>query len=115
MTSAFGFGTTVREFRVEVEIPEEFLQYSGATYTMEVQNHNRPGVRLFRATEKHWPGTVIYPESLSDFQILLEYQVPVDRYTNISENDVIRVKVFADDARVNVAGYVIADYLSDTC
>ena len=49
---------SAREFRIEVEIPEEFLPRGGTTYTLEVQNHNRRGVRLFRATEKSWPGTI---------------------------------------------------------
>jgi hypothetical protein len=105
--------STVREFRVEIEIPDEFLKHSGASYSMEVQNHNRPGVRLFRATEKHWPGTVIYPDSTSEFQISLDFQVPVARYTNITRNETIRVKVFANDAPVSIANYVIAEYLSE--
>ncbi len=104
---------SAREFRIEVEIPEEFLPRGGTTYTLEVQNHNRPGVRLFRATEKNWPGTIIYPDTESDFQILLSYEVRINRYATITMDDVIRVKIFAGDAVTSTTDFPIAEYLSE--
>jgi hypothetical protein len=104
---------SARDFRIEIEIPEEFLPRGGTTYTLEVQGHNRRGVRLFRATEKSWPGTVIYPDTESDFQMLLSYEVRIDRYVTIANDDTIRVKVFAEDLVTSTTAVPIADYLSE--
>ena len=53
------------------------------------------------------------PRSLSDFQIQLDYEVRVARYTNVSTADAIRVKVYGDDALVSDTPFPISDYLSE--
>lgn len=107
--------STAREFRLEVEIPNEFKPPGTGGAVCEIHNHNRGALRLFRVTDKDRPGLVLYPHGdvTADYVVLLDFQIAVSRYVTITRDEVIRVKTYAEDSPPVTTDFRVADYLSE--
>jgi hypothetical protein len=99
--------TTVRAFRLEVEVPNAYANPTHSSVA-EVRNHNRGDVTLYRRTERELRDFVLYPDDTSDYVLLLDYQLLHDQYQDVNES--IKVLVYSDDAKVSVTEYPIRKY-----
>jgi hypothetical protein len=101
--------TTVRDFRVDVQLPNAYMnQYT--IYAAEVTERRTAEWRLFRHTQKHFPGRVFYP---GDTYLVMsaDYQVTKEQYrAGITES--ITVTVYSDDRLVSKNVYPIANMLN---
>ena len=99
--------TAVREFRLEVEVPNAFANPSHSSMA-EVRNHNRGDITLYRHTHEKFRNFVLYPGETSDYVLLIDYQLLHDQYAAVNQS--IKVLVYADDAQLGVTEYPIRDY-----
>lgn len=95
---------TVREFRLEVEVPNAYANQTHSSMA-EVRNHMRGDVTLYRHTNEHFPGFVLYSDSTSDHVLMLDYQIRHNQYEGVNES--IKVILYAGDTRMSVTEYPI--------
>jgi hypothetical protein len=99
---------TVRDFRVEVEIPRAYAK-SGSI--AEVTRYGRDDVRFFRRTQKELRDFVLYPEETSDYVLTLDYMITEAQYrAGISES--IVVTLYSGDKCHGRTEYAIKDFLN---
>lgn len=99
--------TTVRTFRLEVEIPNKYANPSHSSVA-EVRNHSRGDVALFRRTQDELRNFVLYPGETSDYVLLLDYQIEHNQYQDA--NEAIKVMIYHEDTPVNVTEFPIRQY-----
>ena len=97
----------IKEWRIAVKIPLEFASPNRSSSVAYIED--RDGAALYRGTERGHPGMVIYPGDTSHLILMLDYQVHIDQYVQITSNEVIEVAVYPGD---NLETYKIADFLS---
>jgi hypothetical protein len=101
--------TTLREFRLEVELPE--LYASAATISAaEVKDHSRGSVKLYRRTQAELGRFVLYPGETSQHVLTLDYQIKHPQYRNVNES--IKVILFLHDSRISTTELPIVDFLN---
>ena len=103
---------TVREYRIEVEIPNAYAT-SNSFYPAEVKPHPRGDVRLWRFTERDHPGFTLYPGDTSDYVLMLDYYLRIPQYVEITAGDIIKVLLYSGDDLLESREYRIADFLSE--
>lgn len=99
--------TTVREFRLEVEVPNAYANPTHSSMA-EVRNHNRRGVTLYRHTHEKFNNFVLYAGDISDHVLLIDFQLQHDQYADVNAG--IKVIVYAGDGPPSVTEYAIRDY-----
>lgn len=99
--------TTVREFRLEVEVPNAYANPTHSSFA-EVRNHTRGDVTLYRRLHSELRDFVLYPDEISDYVLRLDYQLLHDQYKNVNRS--IKVLVYADDTRLSVTEYPIRKF-----
>ncbi len=97
----------IKEWRIAIKIPLKFASPNRGSSVAYVED--RDGAALYRGTERGHPGLVIYPGDTSHFILIVDYQVHIDQYVQIMEDDVIEVAAYPGD---NVVRYKIADFLN---
>lgn len=97
----------IKEWRIAIKVPLEFASPNRSSSIAYVED--RDGAALYRGTERGHPGLVIYPGDTSHFILMIDYQVHIDQYVQITEDEVIEVAVYPGD---NVEKYKIVDFLS---
>lgn len=99
--------TTVREFRIEIEVPNIYLNQS-TIYAAEVRR--TPESRLFRNTQKNFNNLVLYPgDAYPVFGV--GYQITKEQY-RAGIRDSIVVSVYAGDQMLSKSGHPIANMLN---
>jgi HNH endonuclease len=97
----------IKEWRIAIKIPLEFASPNRSSSIAYVED--RDGAAWYRATERGHPGLVIYPGDTSHFILMVDYQVHIDQYVQVTRDEVIEVAVYPGD---NVEKYKIADFLN---
>lgn len=101
--------TTLREFRLEVEIPELYAS-AATTSASEVKELTRGSVKLYRRTQAELGRFTLYPGETSQHVLTLDYQVIHPQYRNVSES--IKVILFLGDNRISTTEFPIIDFLN---
>jgi hypothetical protein len=99
--------TSVREFRLEVEVPNAYANPTHSSMA-EVRNHTRGDVTLYRRLHSDLRTFVLYPEETSDYVLTLDYQLLHSQYKEVNES--IKVLLYSEDARLSVNEYSIRNY-----
>jgi len=97
----------IKEWRIAIKIPLEFASPNRSSSIAYVED--RDGAALYRSTERGHPGLVIYPNDTSHLILMIDYQVNIDQYVQITQDAVIEVAVYPGDT---VEKFKIADFLS---
>lgn len=100
---------TLREFRLEVEIPEIYAS-AAATSAAEVKEHSRGDVKLYRRTQAELGRFTLYPGETSQHVLTLDYQIQHSQYRSVTE--CIKVILFLEDTRISTTEFAIADFLN---
>jgi len=99
--------TTVREFSIEIEIPNIYLNQS-TIYVAEVRG--TPESRLFRNTQKNFNNLVLYPGDV--YPVFgVGYQIIKEQY-RAGIRDSIVVSVYSGDQLLSKSGHPIANMLN---
>lgn len=69
---------TIRNFRLEVEIPNEYADPTHQGSMSENVRRVRDGVTVYRHTQDQFPGFVIYPNDVSTILMSTNYQMRFD-------------------------------------
>jgi hypothetical protein len=109
LTLRNGGQTAVREFRVEIEVPNKYLNQA-TTYGAEVIDRRTPEKRLFRHTQANFRGFILYPKE-SRLVFSVGYVVPTQVYTE-GTDDVITVTILSGDRRLSKTEYPISGMLN---
>lgn len=100
---------TVREFAIEVEIPEAYMENAGS-YAANV-NPKRPGTKMFRHTEQSFGrGFALY--SGDSYPVFSLGFVLKKRHYLQGLQESIRVSVYENDEPVSVTDHPMADMLN---
>jgi hypothetical protein len=97
---------TVRNFRLEVEIPNAYANPTHQGSMRESVRRVRGDVTVYRHTEEHFPGFVLFPKDTSDLVMNIDYQMRFDQYKDANER--IKVTVYSDDDLLSSVNYSIA-------
>ncbi|MFL6335197.1 MAG: hypothetical protein ACJ754_17940 [Pyrinomonadaceae bacterium] len=103
---------TVREFRIEVEIPRQYMQEHGGI-SAEVTSRTPTTTRLFRHTERELSPAAPYTLYSGEMKPVIPLHFIVSKtqfITGISES--IRVFVYSDDELVSSEDHPIANMLN---
>jgi serine/threonine protein kinase len=98
---------TIRNFRLEVEIPNAYADPTHAGSMSENVRRARENTTLYRYTQDHSRGFVLYPNDVSQILMNANYQMRFDQYEKATGE--IRVSVYVDDELAGRAEYSIRD------
>lgn len=100
-------GTTIRNFRLEIEIPNEYADPTHQSSMSENVRFLRGNVTVYRHTHDQFPGFVLYPKDVSPMVMNTNYQMRFGQYKDAS--GVIKASVYVDDHLVGRAEHSIKD------
>lgn len=100
----------VRNFSLEIEVPNAYAPSNVSSSIAYVPNHERPGVTLYRRSseEPNVPVTILRALQTSDSILSIDYQIRRDQYAGITES--IAVLLYADDEYLSRTEFPIADF-----
>ena len=100
---------TLREFRLEVEIPEVYAS-AATSSAAEVKEHGRGDVKLYRRTGVELGHFTLYPGETSHHVLMVDYQISHSQYRSVTES--IKVILFLDDRRISTSEFAISEFLN---
>jgi hypothetical protein len=98
---------TIRNFRLEVEIPNEYADPTHQSSMSENVRRVRNGVTVYRHTQDQYPGFVSYPNDVPSILMNTNYQMRLDQYRLASGT--IKASVFVDEELAGSEEFSIAD------
>ncbi|MFL6335478.1 MAG: hypothetical protein ACJ754_19380 [Pyrinomonadaceae bacterium] len=99
---------TVREFAIEVEIPEAYMENAGS-YSANVKP-KRPGTKLFRHIQKNSGDFALY--SGDSYTVFSLGFVLKKRHYLLGVRESVRISVYENDEPVSVTEHPMADMLN---
>jgi hypothetical protein len=97
----------VRNFRLEIEVPNAYANPTHSS-TAEVREHTKGDVTLYRHTQDHFPGFIVYGGETSQPVLMIDYQLRHDQYKSVDGS--IKVTIYAEDEYLSGTDYPIAAY-----
>lgn len=99
---------TVREFSIEVEIPEIYMENAGS-YAANV-NPKRPGTKMFRHTQQNFRDFALY--SGDSYPVFSLGFILKKRHYLQGIRESIRISIYSNDEPMNVTEHPMADMLN---
>lgn len=100
----------VRNFSLEIEVPNAYASSNASSSIAYVSNHDRPGVTLYRRSsdEPNVPITILRALQTSDSFLSIDYQIRREQYAGITES--VAVLLYADDEYINRTEFPITEF-----